>query len=528
MVINMKFKKITSILLTVCMLFSFAVMLSSCEPNEPGDSVIPESPNAVYKITVTDHNGNVPDVDVLIEVLKKDGTSAGMKKAKEGVAEFDLLKDDYTFVPKTSGKEFYFNESDCVLSAEKHSATVKLYTKSTESYPVYPPNYKDDDGMNNKYDAPLLGEGATHVEIPRAEMSYYLFVPSRGGKYKVSVISDKSVDIGYYGNPHVVQNMKLLETIDNYFQINIYNSSVTEDPSSGSIVIGLASEEAKDAIIIVERYDDPDKVLQDTVLEPTELKEAFPRTDYLNHKLVDVSFTDPSVKIIYNESDGYYHYGTSNGPIVYARITSARKGVLAGSFFSICEKTRMYKNFFDENGVLVKKEVYNKLINDYAEYCDSNGVYPLTKELEYAIKSNGEQMKWWVFGEGGNNIFEYDFDGNGTGIKESDVVKGNEWMFALCYVEEFVYGEKSAIHLIPEDEKELYIIVKDEYPIEFKAEAKAVLTVKNASGLTVSYAGQNYTADADGFIEIEMNSTDITFTFSVSDQSEYIFLFETL
>ena len=54
------------------------------------------------------------------------------------------------------------------------------------------------------------------------------------------------------------------------------------------------------------------------------------------------------------------------------------------------------KIFYDKNGNFVKKEDYTDCVNAYRNCIDPNkGVYPLTKDLAYALQQHGEYTGWW-------------------------------------------------------------------------------------------------------------------------------------
>ncbi len=516
-------KKILKSLFSFSLLLILSVSVVACGGGGENTSTETEADDrAVYTIGVVDYLGNVPEVDVLIEV-KKDGATVGMKKADtNGQVAFELEKGDYTFVPTAAKGNFYYDADSCTLSAEKTEACVTLYSVAGEKQTIYP--YFEREGDRIEYGAATVSEGATHVEIDRTDMAYYVFAPTRGGVYKISYISEKELTLGYFGDANVVLTESAARVEDRSFEIEVQNGSVgTDGGGTLRMVVGLGSAEAKDAILVIERVGDPAQTMGWTDVLATQLPQNYEKTDYLNHELVNVSIIDPAVKVVYNSADGYYHYGSENGPVVYVRISSA--GPYLASFTEICETTRLYKLFYDEKGELIKKESYNELIAAYAAICDGNGVCPLTDEIIRMIKNNAEQMKWWDFSESGNNIFGPDMDGNESGVTESNLVKENAWMFVCCYVNQFVYGGDLAINVAVSSTAEYSAIVKAGEPLNFKAGTKATLTVKDAQGLTVNYNGQSYTANADGVIEVLMDAEKVTFTVSSATEKAFTFTF---
>ncbi len=514
---NKLITKMVAVLLAVLML----VPLAGCDNGT--ETPTPPTGPAEYTVIVSDHSGNVPEFNVLVEFFDQSGERLSMKRIdSEGKVKIELERGSYTFVVK-SNETLYYDESECVLTAEKLTAEVKLYTTPEDSYTIYPP-FSDENGEESRatpYEAMIIGVGASYVEIDRTDMAYFIFNAEQGGMYRVSV-TDKSIDLGYYGNPHAVQDIKLLETADGAFEIPIYDSSIGSE-TSAMIVIGLSSATAKNAVIVIERIGDIPPGPPETMLAAKELPKDFDKVDYLNHRLVNVSVTDRNAKVVFNEADGYYHYGTENGPIVYVRIASASPYGLA----ALSEiETRLWKNIYDDDGEVSERIIYNQMIKSYEAVCDENGICPLTSEVVEMIKSVGEQLGWWDFENSGRNIFMYDSDGNLTDINELTIAKGNEWMFPLCYVEEFVYGEESPIRVNPVEEKNYSVMVRENGAVSFVSEKAATLVIENASGITVTYGGKAYTAGQDGIIRVMLRANDLAFSLSGPDRATVSFAFE--
>ncbi len=506
MKINKIFKS-AAVLLTLMLL----LVLASCNGNTPEQTTEETQPNgpSVYTISVTDYKGNAPETDVLVEVKKGDET-VGMKKADgKGRVSFELERGDYTFVPTAAGGEYYYDAEECVLSADKTDATVVIYKKSGDKATIYPSFGSNDE--RSAYDAALVGEGATYVEIDRDDIAYYIFTPTRGGIYSVSCIADGEVGLGFYGDANVVRDDDIAKLDENgAFRFEVKNGSVgTDFGGTLRLVIGLRSATVDNAIIVVERIGDPEKEVEWTNIPASELPANFERTDMLNHKLVNISVTDPSVKLVYSDEDGCFHYGSESGPVVYMRISSSTK--FLNSFTEICETAAMCRIYYDESGKVSRKDGYNEMIAAYAEICDGNGVCPLTNELMLMLQNVGEHMGWWDFGETGNQIFTNDYDtGEATGVTKDNIVKGNEWMFALCYVEKFVGGSADKpIGLQVSDTLTYYAELVADGTLYFTATANAQLTIEGAAGISVKCGDVTYTADAEGRITLNTAENDI-------------------
>ncbi len=517
----MKNKKILWLVL-LSVILCFSIFAIGCEEGAETDAESGTEKDAgplTYTVKLTDYAGNVPDASILIEMFKGE-SSVGMKKlSKEGTATFELESGDYTFVPKASSGEYHYDKDACSFSAEKTVAEVVLYAKASVRSTIYPPM----EGENQPYDAAVIGEGATFIEMDRPEMTYCLFAPERGGIYRVGLIGGENIAIGCYGESNVVLDHKTVKTENNTFEIEVLNSSIGSGMGGTlKLVIGLESNDAEDAIVYVERIGDPKPIMPWTILEPMEIRDDFVRSDHLNHKLADISVTDKNVKVV-KGNDGYYHYGDTNGPVVFIRISSASKYLQ--SFTEICEAANLCRFFYDDAGNLIRKEGYNLLIAEYEKVSDNNGVVPLTDELINAVKNSGEHMGWWYFNENGTNIFSYDADGVATGVDESNIVKENAWMFACCYNEKFAYGSSDApIKLTPSDTNSFRALIPTDGTLYLTSQSESKFTLKNAAGLTVSYNGEDYTADETGVLTLTVEKgTSFTIKGEASAEIEFDF-----
>ena len=138
---------------------------------------------------------------------------------------------------------------------------------------------------------------------------------------------------------------------------------------------------------------------------------------------MDLDLTDPELAVVLNETDGYYHLGTADGPTVLLRIT--KKSRYLAAFHTICDHTRLGAYIYDDAGTLVRKENFNPMIAAYAAVCDPmEGVYPLDSALGDMLLKVGGQRGW------------YDLDGK-THLFADEAESIREevaWLFACCYL----------------------------------------------------------------------------------------------
>ncbi len=470
-----------------------------------------------YTMTVLDYKGEALKEDLLVELFK-DGASMGMMRTdSEGRMTVRLDSAAYTFTLSTANGSLHYDDAVCVLTPEMPSVSVTVYYTAGEPHVIYP--FFEDLNERAAYSAVTVGEGATYVEIDRPEMSYYVFTPTRGGVYRFTYLSESALTIGYFGDANVVLTASTVEVKERAFELEIRDSSIGTEGGTFSMVIGLRSLAVKNCILVIERIADAVTEQQWENLIAEGVPESFDKVDYLNNALVDISVLDASVKLVYSEVDGYYHYGEANGPTVYFRVSSASPYL--ASFTTICDTSRLCNAFYDENGAL-HKESYNEIILAYAEIADSFGIVPLNDELIYVVKSAGDYMGWWDFTAKGNNIFTSDASGENNGVTADSIVLENAWMFACCYIEAFAKGSHEEPIVIATNADEVYELytAKDE-AIHFIASTPALLKIEEAEGITVTYNGSIYAAE-NGVIELVMDQDSYRFSITSSKEDNHL------
>lgn len=343
---------------------------------------------------------------------------------ENGVAEKTLPKGDYTVELKFTGSgEYHYDQTDLTLSADKTELEIILsYALGEESQTLY--------AQNKENAAYPIGTGCTYAELTAGERNYFLFTPTEAGTYKFSAVSS-DVQIGYYGAPHFVQENSAAEVVDGAFSISVSESMIgTGDTGTTILVIGVdATAGAESCIIAIQRTGDPERTISDepwteyrttAVLSPYTLTLA----DGQSLTYVDITGKTENYNIILNETDGFYHFGTADGPIVFLDMDKdapnvSLQTVIQGDGSLGGAPIRKY--FYDENGEFVKKEDYTEILVEYFNNMDPDyGVYPLTSDLVYIIQN--ACSGWWD-----STSPDYIFDGCNPELG---------WMFALCYVTE--------------------------------------------------------------------------------------------
>lgn len=402
------FSKIMAAVLAATMLFT----LCACGNNGNNS----DSGMANYQVKVLDGEGKALTTGVIVKFLK-DGQQVAMQPVNgEGIASKELTKGDYTveLVFTNSEQGGHYDASAAVLSADKTSLELSLVkTLGTVSYDLV---------VGEKtYTAFVIDTGSTYLTVKASERNYFMFEPTAAGTYKFYV-NNNDVKVGYYGSPYYVQAESAIDVIDNSVTL-----SISESALGGSYVFGLDGADSDvNLIFSAVRTGDPTITISD--MPWTEYKTTHTPVPYTLNlggkslKYVDIKGKTEDAKVVYSDADGYYHFGTANGPVVLMHLGKkapyvSLQTVIEGDGLGGGAPIREY--FFDANGDFLKKEDYTDILRKYFENMDANaGVYPLTKDLEYIIKNGCHG--WWE-----KDDPDYIF---------TDCNPEIGWMFALCYV----------------------------------------------------------------------------------------------
>ncbi len=475
----MRMKKLFQTLLASVLAVTSLVTFASCGGNEnnpdnkdpdhndkddnPGGTT-PDNPNPGG---TTPDNPQKPDdgtIEYSTKVLYPDGTVvtgvsaqwctdstclAPEKVDAQGVAKKYLAPNKYYVHLNNVPDGYTYNPNITVVTKDKPSVEITLM--KLKSFAAGEKGEK----YNTRY---MLSEGAFELTFKSTEEIFYLgFEPTQPGIYEIeSLVVDKAAvnqidpELGYYGANKQNIPDDPIEMAENGEGLNfkytiiadedsfVHTSEAGEDGkpklavdangnyiSGSSYTFGISVKSADDfdatVAFVVRRTGDYNK--EETKVEvmvPTENFVQAPNAS-MDETFVYMPF-DGSMKAVYNETDGYYHLGVANSPtILYAKISSKCayldtaiskiESEHGNSALTLAGGTRNYSNF----------------IAQYAQYCNDDGVYPVTKELQIFL--NLFQASQNYFDVGGWIVEQI----------EGTVVKGNEWLFAVGY-----YGDAKA------------------------------------------------------------------------------------
>lgn len=491
-----------------------------------------EPSEVTYTISIKDYKGNVPEKSIYVEIFKS------VEGAEPEFVEMDRLKDDGMYQVTLPASEKYivnlssadgeisYDKSACVLEKSKTSVEITVYDSSESKMDIWVPTESE----SVEYEAPIVKEGATMVSLNG--VSYFVFIPTRGGIYKFSYKAEAELYIEYRGSINFVQAQNVADTVDGAFEIEVLDSGIgTSNTGTTTIVIALSGD-CDSAALAVERISDPKPVVPFTDKQAEQVSKDNYHYGLLNYTLKNVDLKDKTLTVV-KGSDGFYHIGDENGPLVLIRLGTASPYM--GALKDVPSLIYVEK---DEGGNEIVKERYNSLINAYLAKCDSSGVCPLTDELKYVIEKTGAYNGWF---EGDNSLFvtsTVDGMGNVTTTPMVGIVSANKWLFACCYAEPSTSGtQQSPASIVTSNDafnqqngetipaKVYEVKLEANGSFYLKGTTRGILTIESGKDVTVTFGGTDYTADEDGLIYIEMNVSAPTFTITLGGTEEKIVSF---
>ena len=351
-----------------------------------------------YGIWIVDGQGKSV-TDVIVKIMK-DGEMISMYPYKGEFLTLPLDSGSYQIELDLSQLKttYTYDESVCVLTPEKRTTTIRLFNtvgKKTSLFVGSP--------IERNYIARIISEGATKIDLVPGDYAFFVFEPTSPAIYTFTYECDTDLAISYHGASHFVQGIDLTDSssdtarYENGISLDVYASNI-----GASYVIAVKSTSATSCILNIKNAGDPGTRIEDEpwtpYLEDESVVEAGLAADKSGtYNAIDL--TDLSIKAVYNETDGYYHLGTADGPIIFIDLTSSTSYV--SSIQAICGNQRMGEYIYDMNGKVVEKRSYNELFQQYgmpgsADETVSDPIrVPLTEKLATAIRNFGEKNGWW-------------------------------------------------------------------------------------------------------------------------------------
>ncbi len=427
----MKMKKILAMVMALVMLLSLAACRGGETTGDTNGSEGSDSSNTVYSVAVVDVQGNPYTENIVVKFMQNGQQVAMQNVNAEGVASKELEPGNYDVeLLFTDGATYHYDAENLKLTASVTQLQVelaKVVGGATEYLFV----------EETEYNAPLMETGCTYVELVAGMRNYFVFVPVQSGIYEFTVHHARAT-VGYYGSPfYVLETNAGTASGEQSITVEIKDSMIgTGNSGTVQLVIGVdAGDKTENCVLSINR-------IADYVPMPEELPWTIYESTYTPGKytlpegveLKDFDLT-ASYNLVFNETDGYYHLDSADGPVVLVRLHAELSH--GGSFGAILANANVGRYVYDEDGNFLYKELYNDCLLQYlgnlsqgmGSYSysggmldDNHGVYPLTADLAYIIQSYGQYMGWWELGDG-----DYLF---------ADIVNLNvetAWLFMCCY-----------------------------------------------------------------------------------------------
>lgn len=361
-----------------------------------------EEKDIEYTVTVVDMDGKA-FTDVTVAILAADGTEvANQAVDADGKLVVTLPAANYTVTLTFTGN-YGYEASTAKLSAAEPSTTIKVapcWEGTTEQL------YTEDVAL-------VLETGSVYVDLTGKDIQYFVFTPTKSGIYTFTT-TNSNAKVGYWGSPSYIFNASINDDIkNNVFTVEVKSVGQT-------FVLSVSGGEGiTGTIVTIKRTGSATSEIERVDYEGTTVPTApFVVTETGTKTYFDLSVAHNIVK----GSDGYYHYGSEDGKIVYMDLKNARFGL---SIAAVIDTSAMYKHEYNSKGDPVKKIDYTNCMKSYVDNADeTHGVYALTDDLITMIQEHGKQQGWFVNDGKGYYLFEGE-----------NVLAESAWMFLLCTFE---------------------------------------------------------------------------------------------
>ena len=286
--------------------------------------------------------------------------------------------------------------------------------------------------MTNNVEA---NEATFLVDIQQAnEEIFFAFDPSRVGTYRITSIGDLDAKLlGYAVSTAGCYRLEdkdsddISETDKNFvhmFEVSgTYLWKYSDDNLDGEFSEDEKSEneEHRYTFALTLNNEETGKYLFKVEFVSEEL--LTPEIEYVTEnrkQTVAISkYTAPADKtlvaapyhyyddLVFNETDGYYHANSENGPIAVVKLKGEQERLLKGGELEniymqdptvFLFTTSIEKNEYGYITKVIKTDYANMVLKTYALFTDANGMYPLTKDLHDFL------YKYIVVGQNNINI----------------------------------------------------------------------------------------------------------------------------
>ncbi|MBQ5801590.1 MAG: hypothetical protein IIW27_00940, partial [Clostridia bacterium] len=319
---------------------------------------------------------------------------------------------------------------------------------------------------------------------------YYAFAPTASGTYVVTAKGTADTYIGHYGSDFFVSETPIIED-DNSAEDGLnflLTLSVSENEIGNVFVLGVKvlGEVSLPQTFTISATRTGDYVeptpLPENEITAQESPKKFPNNTALNQTLVPADL-DGTFTVVYNETDGYYHVGSENGPVLLAKLTKTIEEYFSEPLNAWAATQGQIFTFFYED----RKDNYSPLFTAYASTCNEDGVCPVTGELfafltEFAKVSSYFGENGWI----GSTLTD-----GGAALQEA----GLEGLFACYYYRSSILGGNGTIESPYQIELGTFTaLMPSSTTVYYQVLASYQIDVTAANGLTVTVENSNLLA----------------------------------
>lgn len=368
-----------------------------------------------YNVMVSDYLGNV--VGDYLVLFMKDGepVAYNIVGTAGGITTMELETGSYEVQLAFLGQtEYYYEQSAAVLTEQTPDLTVKVAAASKTT-----PEEHWQLGQITP-----ISLGGVYVKPQKDVNTYFSFTPTQQGVYRITVSNPNAV-LSYWGSPNYpMDTTNQLED----FEGTTFTVSVNTNALGQTHVVGVKGTEG--CILSVLREGDAKEDVPYTpyTAKTTPVAQSLPAG--LSFTYVDIKKPTGTYNLVYNSTDGYYHLGSANGPVMYVQLDYTANGS-AAPYITLYEMVGGVSNtgtalrcvYTDGEGNEIRED-YTDCMLSYGACADQTyGVYPVTEDLIYMIQMGGQHLGWWD----ANNANSQMLFASGENLEIA-------WMFAFCYV----------------------------------------------------------------------------------------------
>ncbi len=408
-------KKFLTLLLSCLLLFSVTLSTACAQYHDPvlngeNNTSTPENPNggstggsldAMTPFTVT---LTVQQIDGEMEELNLEGVYAVWKNSysefrapfsQEGVASCKGPDGDYRVTLSKTPAGYTYDPN--LYSADNNERDITIVL-----YPIR--EFSRGDGYDKDTPYQILLSGVYRLKFEQdAQELYFQLNPNITGSFQIRslidvVANEVTPTLTTYANfmfmyPRRHANTGASGTYTQNFDITL--GIGTSQDYSFSIHVAASRPDVYPIYVdvIMSRVGDYDFEPPYEVVPVPELAQARnesgtfqPMSKNDSGRIISL---DES-RVVYNDTDGYYHYGSATGPLLYACI-SVDSEMIA---------TRTGRGLLDPEGRYTRcgnvQLDYTDFVNAIANKSNSHGRYPVTKELkEYLYNVSVSKNFFW-------------------------------------------------------------------------------------------------------------------------------------